>query len=86
MANLRSQFEQALTNIEINGQKRKRAIDAHTEIRELLQQDEQLKEWGRRAAADWLLRSGNRDLSGQGRGCLLALYQAGHEGRAKSSV
>ena len=46
MPNLRSQFEQALTNIEINGQKRKRAIDAHTEIRELLQQDEQLKEWG----------------------------------------
>ena len=46
MPNLRNQFEQALTNIEINGQKRKRAIDAHTEIRELLQQDEQLKEWG----------------------------------------
>ena len=46
MANLRNQFEQALTNIEVNGQKRKRAIDAHTEIRELLQQDEKLKEWG----------------------------------------
>ena len=46
MPNLRNQFEKALTNIEINGQKRKRAIDAHTEIRELLQQDEQLKEWG----------------------------------------
>ena len=46
MPNLRNQFEQALTNIEINGQKRKRAIDAHTEIRELLQQDEQLKKWG----------------------------------------
>ena len=46
MANLRNQFEQALKNIEVNGQKRKRAIDAHTEIRELLQQDEQLKEWG----------------------------------------
>ena len=46
MANLRNQFEQALTNIEVNGQKRKRAIEAHTEIRELLQQDEQLKEWG----------------------------------------
>ena len=46
MPNLRNQFEQALTNIEVNGQKRKRAIDAHTEIRELLQQDEQLKEWG----------------------------------------
>ena len=46
MSNLRNQFEKALTNIEINGQKRKRAIDAHTEIRELLQQDEQLKKWG----------------------------------------
>ena len=46
MSNLRKQFEQALTNIEVNGQKRKRAIEAHTEIRELLQQDEQLKEWG----------------------------------------
>ena len=46
MPNLRNQFQQALTNIEINGQKRKRAIDAHTEIRELVQQDEQLKEWG----------------------------------------
>ena len=46
MPKLRKQFEQALTNIEVNGQKRKRAIEAHTEIRELLQQDEQLKEWG----------------------------------------
>ena len=46
MPNLRNQFEQTLTNIEINGQKRKRAIDAHTEIREFLQQDEQLKKWG----------------------------------------
>ena len=39
MANLRNQFEQALTNIEVNGQKRKRAKDAHTEIRELLQSE-----------------------------------------------
>ncbi len=46
MPNLRNRFDKALTNIEVNGQKRKRAIDAHTEIRELLQQDEQLKEWG----------------------------------------
>lgn len=46
MPNFRQQFEQALTNIEVNGQKRERAIEAHTEIRELLQQDEQLKEWG----------------------------------------
>ena len=46
MPNLRRQFEQALTNIEVNGQKRKRAVEAHTEIRELLQQDDQMKEWG----------------------------------------
>ena len=46
MPNLRKQFEQALTIIEVNGQKRKRAIKAHTEIRELLQQDELLKAWG----------------------------------------
>ena len=46
MPNLRSQFDKALTNIEINVQKRKRAIDAHTEIREVLQQDQQLKQWG----------------------------------------
>ena len=46
MANLRKQFEQALTNILINGEKRKRAIEAHTEVRELLQQDELLRTWG----------------------------------------
>ena len=46
MPNLRAQFERALTNIEVNGKKRERAIAAHTEIRELLQQDEQLKAWG----------------------------------------
>ena len=46
MPNLRNQFERALTNIEINGQKRERAIDAHTEITEFLQKDEQLKKWG----------------------------------------
>lgn len=46
MPNLRKQFEQALTTIEVNGEKRKRAIKAHTEIREFLQQDELLKAWG----------------------------------------
>ena len=46
LPNLRKQFEQALANIEVNGQKRKRAIDAHTEIRELLREDKQLKSWG----------------------------------------
>ena len=46
MPNLRKQFERALTIIEINGQKRKRAIEAHTEIRELLQQNDLFKDWG----------------------------------------
>ena len=46
MSNLRKQFEKALTLIEVNGRKLERAKEAHTEIRELLQQDEQLKEWG----------------------------------------
>ena len=46
MASIRKQFDQALTNIQVSGQKRQRAIDAHTEIRELLQGDEQLKDWG----------------------------------------
>ena len=46
MPNLRNQFAKALTLIEVNGRKLERAIEAHTEIRELLQQDLQLKEWG----------------------------------------
>ena len=46
MVNLRKQFEKALKLIEVNGRKLDRAKDAHTEIRELLQQDKQLKEWG----------------------------------------
>ena len=46
MATLRSQFDQALTNIEINKDKAQRAINAHTEIREVLEKDEKLTEWG----------------------------------------
>jgi hypothetical protein len=46
MATLRSQFADALTNIEVNGRKRERAIAAHTEIRDLLASDEQLRAWG----------------------------------------
>ena len=46
MATLRSQFEQALTNIEVNGAKAKRAIEAHNEIRAVLEADEQLRKWG----------------------------------------
>ncbi len=43
---LHEQFDQALTNIEVNGEKRQRAIDAHTEIQDLLADDEQLRTWG----------------------------------------
>ncbi len=46
MATLRSQFDQALTNIEINKDKAKRAINVHTEIRDVLEKDEKLTEWG----------------------------------------
>lgn len=46
MATLRSQFKSALTNIEVNGDKRERAIAAHTEIQDVLAADEQLRDWG----------------------------------------
>jgi len=46
MATLRSQFAASLTNVEVNGEKRGRAIEAHTEIRDLLGGDEQLGDWG----------------------------------------
>jgi hypothetical protein len=46
MATLRNQFNDALTNIEINGRKAKRAQEAHQEIREVLEADAKLKEWG----------------------------------------
>lgn len=46
MATLRSQFSDALTNVEVNGKKRARAIAAHTEIQEVLAADDQLQKWG----------------------------------------
>ena len=46
MAILRSQFSSALTNIEVNGEKRTRAIEAHTEIQDLLASDARLRSWG----------------------------------------
>lgn len=46
MATLRSQFNQALTNIQINGKKADRAKAAHEEIRSVLEADDQLREWG----------------------------------------
>ena len=46
MATLRSQFDQALTLIQINGKKTERAAHAHKEVRGVLEADEQLREWG----------------------------------------
>lgn len=46
MALLHTQFGQALTNIEVNGRKQERAIEAHTEIQDLLASDETLRRWG----------------------------------------
>ncbi len=46
MATLRNQFTQALTNIEINGDKADRAKASHREIRDLLEADTQLCDWG----------------------------------------
>jgi hypothetical protein len=46
MATLRNQFSQTLTNIEVNGSKAERAQAAHSEIRQLLERDATLCEWG----------------------------------------
>ena len=43
---LGDQFEDAVSNVSISGEKRQRAIAAHTEVRELLEADPGLKEWG----------------------------------------
>jgi hypothetical protein len=46
METLDNEFAQAVRNVTISGTKRDRAIAAHTEVRELLEADEQLCEWG----------------------------------------
>ena len=46
MTTLRPQFEVALRNIQINGDKAKRAGAAHTEVREVLEADPALLAWG----------------------------------------
>lgn len=46
MPALNEQFSHALNRIEVNGKKQQRAIDAHTEIQELLARDPQLTNWG----------------------------------------
>lgn len=46
MATLRPQFTRAVTNSDVNGKKKGRAIVAHTEIQALLSWDAQLQDWG----------------------------------------
>jgi hypothetical protein len=46
MDNLENEFAQAKRNVTIHGEKRERAIAAHTEVRELLEADIRLCEWG----------------------------------------
>jgi hypothetical protein len=46
METLPAQFNQAVSNVTINEEKRTRAIEAHTEVRTLLESDEVLTSWG----------------------------------------
>lgn len=46
MEALGNEFAQAVRNVTISGDKEKRAIAAHTEVRELLEADEELCDWG----------------------------------------
>lgn len=43
---LRAEFESAVTNVTIHDEKQTRAAAAHTEVRELLEADRQLRDWG----------------------------------------
>ena len=70
---LRHHFSQALTNrIEVNGKKQQRAIEAHTEIQEMLARDRATAELGHQYATDWLLQPTNGHLPGQGCGRVCA--------------
>lgn len=46
METLATQFDQAVRNVTIHGEKHDRAVAAHTEVRALLERDPELKEWG----------------------------------------
>lgn len=46
METLETEFAQAVRNVTVNGEKRDRAKAAHTEVREVLQADKELAEWG----------------------------------------
>jgi hypothetical protein len=46
MQTLSEEFTQAVRNVTVNGDKRERAIAAHTEVRQLLEADPELSDWG----------------------------------------
>ncbi|WP_229052485.1 nucleotidyltransferase [Aeromicrobium sp. Leaf350] len=46
METLHQQFEDAVRNVTLHGEKAKRAQEAHIEVRKLLESDTTLKEWG----------------------------------------
>ncbi|MEV6266712.1 nucleotidyltransferase [Kribbella sp. NPDC051936] len=46
METLSTEFESAVTNVTIHGEKQTRASEAHSEVRELLEADRQLRGWG----------------------------------------
>lgn len=46
METIASGFAQAVQNVTVHGEKRERAIAAHTEVRDLLEADGELSEWG----------------------------------------
>ncbi|WP_406048286.1 SMODS domain-containing nucleotidyltransferase [Kribbella sp. NBC_00889] len=46
METLSAEFEFAVSNVTIHGEKQQRAKAAHTEVRELLEADRQLRDWG----------------------------------------
>jgi hypothetical protein len=46
METLTGEFAQAVRNVTVHGEKRDRAIEAHTEVRDLLEADSELSGWG----------------------------------------
>jgi hypothetical protein len=46
MSTLSPEFASAVRNVTVNDEKRARAINAHTEVRELLEADAELSDWG----------------------------------------
>ena len=86
MATLRTQFDQALTNIQINGDKAERSIAVQGEVRSVLEADEQLPGVGRRHQADRLVQAQYRDLPREGRRRVRQADGIGHERSPGSCV